>query len=660
MLNITSNSNGFTVEAINNIYYPDNGTLTFGPNQVIMILDDVSEMVTFKDNANRRTLFSGILGQISIDGVVVTRDNIIEKFAEVATSQGGGGDMSNYYTKAQSDAKYATKTEVGEYFDNAAYDSQEKKINFYHGDAVVAYVDATDFIKDGMVSNVAISNGNLVITFNVDAGKQDIVIPLSSIFNPANYYTKSEIDGMIPVVPTNVSAFTNDAGYLTQHQSLDDYYTKTEVDADLAAKQDTLTAGANITIENNVISAQGGGAPQVQSDWNQSDSSAVDFIKNKPTIPTVPTDVSAFNNDAGYTTNVGTITGITMNGTSKGTSGVVDLGTVITEHQSLADYYTKTEVDGLIPSVADYFDGAEYDSNSKRINFKHGQTVKAYIDATAFIKDGMVNNVEISGGNLVITFNADAGKETITIPLTDIFNPDNYYDKTETDNKFDDVNMQLEDVNMQLQNVEDDVMQYSSRISELETKTEGLDGKEEVVSRALFELKENKQDTLTAGANITIENNVISATGGGASQVQSDWNQSDSSAVDFIKNKPTIPVVPTNVSDFTNDAGYLTGSDVATVATSGDYDDLTNKPTIPTVPSNVSAFTNDAGYTTNTGTITGITMNGASKGTSGVVDLGTVITEHQSLANYYTKSEVYNKTEIDTMIGNIQTILESI
>ena len=350
MLNITSNSNGFTVEAINNIYYPDNGTLTFGPNQVIMILDDVSEMVTFKDNANRRTLFSGILGQISIDGVVVTRDNIIEKFAEVATSQGGGGDMSNYYTKAQSDAKYATKTEVGEYFDNAAYDSQEKKINFYHGDAVVAYVDATDFIKDGMVSNVTITEGNLVITFNVDAGKQDIVIPLSSIFNPANYYDKTATDNLlaakadsaslatvattgdyddltnkptIPTVPTNVSAFTNDAGYLTQHQSLDDYYTKTEVDADLAAKQDTLTAGANITIENNVISAQGGGTAQVQADWNQSDSSAVDFIKNKPTIPTVPTNVSAFTNDAGY----------------------------LTQHQSLADYYTKSEMDTMIGNI---------------------------------------------------------------------------------------------------------------------------------------------------------------------------------------------------------------------------------------------------------------------------------------------------------------------
>ena len=43
---------------------------------------------------------------------------------------------------------------------------------------------------------------------------------------------------------------------------------------------------------------------------------------------------------------------------------------------------------------------------------------------------------------------------------------------------------------------------------------------------------------------------------------------------------------------------------------------------------------NPNGYTSNIGTITGITMNGVSKGTSGVVDLGTVLTSHQSLAGY--------------------------
>ena len=66
-------------------------------------------------------------------------------------------------------------------------------------------IDATDFIKDGMVNNVSIEDVEvegetvrcLVITFNTDAGKEDINIPISDIFDEGrlnNYYTKSEID----------------------------------------------------------------------------------------------------------------------------------------------------------------------------------------------------------------------------------------------------------------------------------------------------------------------------------------------------------------------------------------------------------------------------------------------------------------------------------
>ena len=68
-----------------------------------------------------------------------------------------------------------------------------------------------------------------------------------------------------------------------------------------------------------------------------------------------------------------------------------------------------------------------------------------------------------------------------------------------------------------------------------------------------------------------------------------------------LTNKPTIPTVPTNVSAFTNDAGYITGyteTDPQFNAWDKSYNDLTDKPEIPTVPTNVSAFTNDAGYLT--------------------------------------------------------------
>ncbi|MBR4912034.1 MAG: hypothetical protein IKZ54_04260 [Bacteroidales bacterium] len=94
-----------------------------------------------------------------------------------------------------------------------------------------------------------------------------------------------------------------------------------------------------------------------------------------------------------------------------------------------------------------------------------------------------------------------------------------------------------------------------------------------------------------------------------------------------LTNKPTIPTVPTNISAFVNDMGYLTAipdslggisletdpvfsawnkdyndltnkPDLAPVATSGSYNDLTDKPTIPAVPTNVSSFDNDMGYIT--------------------------------------------------------------
>lgn len=48
-------------------------------------------------------------------------------------------------------------------------------------------------------------------------------------------------------------------------------------------------------------------------------------------------------------------------------------------------------------------------------------------------------------------------------------------------------------------------------------------------------------------------------------------------------------------------------------------------PDTTTIPTKTSQLTNDSGFTGNTGTVTGIKMNGASKGTSGVVDLGNVV-----------------------------------
>ena len=59
---------------------------------------------------------------------------------------------------------------------------------------VISSMDASDFIVDGMIESVEVIDGNLVIRFNTDAGKEDITIPISDIFDASNYYTAKEVD----------------------------------------------------------------------------------------------------------------------------------------------------------------------------------------------------------------------------------------------------------------------------------------------------------------------------------------------------------------------------------------------------------------------------------------------------------------------------------
>lgn len=118
-----------------------------------------------------------------------------------------------------------------------------------------------------------------------------------------------------------------------------------------------------------------------------------------------------------------------------------------------------------------------------------------------------------------------------------------------------------------------------------------------------------------------------------------------------LKNKPTIPTVPTDVSAFNNDAGYLTEhqslaaytktSELADVALTGAYSDLSGKPT------NVSAFTNDAGYLT------------AHQDISGKQDKDTAVTHTKNTAAGNTITPVYvNSSGVATALS--YTIAKSV
>ena len=86
MIKIEKLNNGFKVEGIDNVLYPDNGTLVFGANTVILVTDE-SDMVTFRSASNFDVLFSGLINNITIDGESVTKDNIVEKFQAIANEE---------------------------------------------------------------------------------------------------------------------------------------------------------------------------------------------------------------------------------------------------------------------------------------------------------------------------------------------------------------------------------------------------------------------------------------------------------------------------------------------------------------------------------------------------------------------------------------------
>lgn len=123
--------------------------------------------------------------------------------------------------------------------------------------------------------------------------------------------------------------------------------------------------------------------------------------------------------------------------------------------------------------------------------------------------------------------------------------------------------------------------------------------------------------------------------------------------------KPVLKTTNTTAQT-TNASETISGTiNLHKVAKTGTYSDLIGTPTIPT---KVSDLTNDSGFTSNAGTITEITMNGSSKGTSGVVNLGTVVTSETdpifsaSAAAGITSSDITNWNSKTSNTGTITGI----
>lgn len=319
-------------------------------------------------------------------------------------------DSGNYTTKTYVKEQLSTK------FDYAYYDEDTKKIIFKSGGksgTELITVDATSFIKYGMINSVEVIDSNLVITFNTDAGEESISISIADIFaindfNIEDYYTSAQVDNLL-------AKKTNDTDLAK--------VAKTGSYNDLTDKPTELKNSGTLSWTGYNNGSYDGDKdvsfiiPSKYSDlvaditYLTEHQSLKDYAKRSD-IPT------SLKNPEALIWSIGTDADATQ-GTYDGNTQVsFIIPKNVTDLADSDDYSTKNYVD---TQDATKFDDVIYNETAKTIDFKSNGVVKKSLDATQFIKDGMISTVEVKDSNLIITFNTDTGKDTISIPINDIF-----------------------------------------------------------------------------------------------------------------------------------------------------------------------------------------------------------------------------------------------
>jgi hypothetical protein len=187
-------------------------------------------------------------------------------------------------------------------------------------------------VGDGVLSMQR--NGKIVGTFSANAAENEAInIPVpekvSELENDAGYGTYTKPSTGIPKsdLASGVQASLSKADTaLQKHQ-------------DISGKVDNTAAGADSLLSK--ITNSWTAAPTDNTYFIRQDTSSKNEF-GRVKFSTLWSYIKSKVESLGYTKNTGTITGIKMNGASKGTSGVVDLGTVITAHQDISGKQDKS------------------------------------------------------------------------------------------------------------------------------------------------------------------------------------------------------------------------------------------------------------------------------------------------------------------------------
>lgn len=335
MISINKQGNAIVIEFTDNDKYLFNGKIEVAPNELIVVVDQ-SDMVTFKRASNGDVLFSQLVDDIQIAGSPVTKDTIIDQFALIGFTSGGGGGAGGAVSSVNGQTgdviitpaslNVCTRAEVDA--DINAETTERQKQDSALGGMIAAETAARERAvaskQDTLVSgqNIKTINGETLLgegnieiqggTSNWDdiTGKPEFAeVATSGDYNDltnkptipdvSNLATKEEIADMETKAHAAATYATKAEipsleGYLTETEASETYATKQEV----SSKQDQLVSGTNIKTVNGQ-SLLGNGNIDITSGGTITVDSALSTTSENPVQNKVITNAINGKQDAG-------------------------------------------------------------------------------------------------------------------------------------------------------------------------------------------------------------------------------------------------------------------------------------------------------------------------------------------------------------------------